>query len=737
MLKKTEKKITFQDNGKIKLFIVLLAAILIVMMFPRGESLESNVAVGSIWIKNDLIASKAFQVLKDPKVYKKEIDAAAASVYPVFVLNKKINRVVRDSIKNFNKFLLLTIDYQLKNDNIQEYIPRFLTSASFNKFKQIREAQFGDSLKTKSLKSIFKIILNMSKKIYRRGLLDTDYTSIGRDTIFLRVGKYERVVLPRTYFDDENVKEYIQSYLTSQIGADSELVSTVSEYAYHFIVPNIKFSKQLTDKAIKVAVDKVPKNEGIVNENERIVAKHDRITKEIKRKIESYRIEKGGNMSTLDMLEQNAGEFLHVLLILLPFIIYIFLFRKNIYHKTSHIFLITIIILFVSTLSFLVTSLDVSVPVKYFVLIPVAPMLLTIVFDSRVGFYSAVVVSLIGGGIQGNDYVFSVMNIVAGSLAAYSVRDMKNRTQIFRSFTMIFAGYFLTILAFGFERFAPIQNILIDSSFVAVNALISPALTYGVIIFVERIFHITTDLTLLELTDFNSTLLKDLAKKAPGTFTHSMTIGTLVESAAETIGANPILARVGAYYHDIGKSLTPEIFVENQMDNKNVHKGLLPEESARLIINHVTNGIELAKENNLPQEIIDFIPAHHGTMLVSYFYDNAVEKYGKENVNINDFRYPGPKPQTKETALLMLADVCESASRSIEDHDPQKVENMINNLIQQRIDNGQLVDSPLTFKDISLIKESFLNGLIGQHHKRIRYPNQEKMESSSNNASAE
>ncbi len=737
MDEKTEKKVSFQNSGKIKAIIVFITTILLVMMFPKGESIESHVSVGSIWINNDLIASKAFQVLKDPKVYKKEIDAATASVFPIFVLDKNVSTVVRDSIKNFNKFLLLTIDYQLKNQIVQPHAPLFLTSTAFNKFKQIREAQLGDSLKTKSLNKIFKIVLNLTRKVYRRGLLDQSYKSLKRDTMVIRVGKYERLVFPRTYFDDSNVKQFIESYLTSQIGNNQQLVTAVSEYVYHFITPDIKFSKKLTEEAIKAAINKVPKNEGIVNENERIVAKHDRITKEIKRKIESYRIEKGGNISTLDIIEQNVGKFLHILLILFPFMIYIFLFRKRIYNRTSHIFLIAIIILFVSGLAFLFTSLEVSVPVKYLVLLPVAPMLLTIVFDSRIGFYSSVVISLIIGGILGNDYVFSVMNIVAGSLAAYSVRDMKNRTQIFRSFTLIFSGYFLTILAFGLERFAPVKSILIDSSFAAVNALISPALTYGVIIFIERIFHITTDLTLLELTDFNSRLLKDLSQKAPGTFTHSMTIGALVESAAEKIGANPILARVGAYYHDIGKSVTAEMFVENQMDNKSVHEGLLPEESARLIINHVVKGIELAKENNLPQEVIDFIPAHHGTMLVSYFYDIAVEKYGKDKVNINDFRYPGPKPQTRETGLLMLADACESASRSIEAHDPKKVENMINNLIQQRIDNGQLDECPLTFKDIKIIKESFLSSLIGQHHKRIRYPNQELMENNSKNNIAE
>ena len=307
----TENKVSFWNSLKIKIITVLITTILIVMMFPQGESIESNVSVGSIWINKDLIASKPFRVLKDPKTYKAEIEAAKKSVYPVFVLDKSISKTVNDSINNFNKFLLLTINYQLKNKDVQPYTPQFLTPNSFNVFKQIRQAQLGDSLKTKSLKGIFEIIRGLSKKIYRRGLLDRDYESIGRDTIFLRVGKYERVVLARTYFDDANVKRFIQSYLKSQLGDNQKLITAVSEYVYHFIAPNIKFSKKLTKEAIKAAVDKIPLNDGIVNENERIVAKHDRITPEIKRKIESYRIAKGGNISTLNLIEQNEFDMIY------------------------------------------------------------------------------------------------------------------------------------------------------------------------------------------------------------------------------------------------------------------------------------------------------------------------------------------------------------------------------------------------------------------------------------------
>ena len=235
---------------------------------------------------------------------------------------------------------------------------------------------------------------------------------------------------------------------------------------------------------------------------------------------------------------------------------------------------------------------------------------------------------MIVGGLRGNDYVFALMNIVAGGLAAYTVRDIKNRTQIFRSFFYILVGYFVSIIAFSLERFASFDQMLISFAFASSNALISPVFTYGLIIFIEKIFKITTDLTLLELTDFNHPLLKDLAHKAPGTFNHSMIIGTLVETTAEAIGASPILARVGAYYHDIGKSIDPDSFVENQLKSENIHEGLKPEQSVELIKNHVIKGIDLAKKSGLPQEIIDFIPMHHGTMVISYFCEKAKQLYG-------------------------------------------------------------------------------------------------------------
>jgi putative nucleotidyltransferase with HDIG domain len=385
-------------------------------------------------------------------------------------------------------------------------------------------------------------------------------------------------------------------------------------------------------------------------------------------------------------------------------------------------------IVFISFIAFLFMQIDTVAPIEYLIFIPVVSMLLTIMFDSRVGFYGTIVVALICGGLRGNDYIFSVMHIVAGALSAYTVRDIKNRSQIYKSFYFILGAYLTGIIAFGFERFDSFDTILLNSLFAASNAIISPSLTFGLIIFIEKAFKITTDLTLFELTDFNNPLLRELAQQAPGTFTHSITMGNMVESAADLIGGRPTLARVGAYYHDIGKYLEPENFVENQLNNINVHENLEPLKSVDLIKNHVIKGIELAKKNGLPDEIVDFIPMHHGTMVISYFYEKAKQYYPEGTINIEDYRYSGPKPNTKETALLMLADACESAARAMSEPDPVKMENMVNNIIEQRIEDGQLDNSPLTFKEIKIIKDSFVSILLSQHHKRIRYPKQDELE---------
>ncbi|HAE87574.1 TPA: hypothetical protein DCG86_06080, partial [Candidatus Marinimicrobia bacterium] len=264
--------------------------------------------------------------------------------------------------------------------------------------------------------------------------------------------------------------------------------------------------------------------------------------------------------------------------------------------------------------------------------------------------------------------------------------------------------------------------------FAFINTVGSVLAAYGLVSVFERLLNITTDMTLLELTDLNKPLLKELAVKAPGTFNHSVMVGTLVDTVAEAIGANNLLARVGAYYHDIGKIAKSNYFAENQRDENRLEK-LKPHMAAKVVINHVRTGVELAEQYNLPKIVVDFIPMHHGTQIVKFFYDRAMDQAeDPAEVKESDFRYPGPKPNTKETALVMIAEACEAAIKALNKPTDSDIENRVNLIIKTRMDEGQLSDCPLTFHDITVIRESLIRQFISMYHHRPEYPGQQKSE---------
>lgn len=715
----------------LKLLLGFVTVIIIVMMFPKGESIEFEISEGAIWLYNDLIAPFSFPIKKSEEIYRNELREAEKTVYPVFVNTPENSQKSIDSLKNYSGYLLKVIDEQISTKPAPTASPTFLSTSSFSKFMNLRIKE-RNLLRTRDpdLKEIFIKAAAVLNSVYNKGVLSIDAGQELRDSIALRTGRIDRIEPIVKYLFLNQARTEIENEI-KKLNYSNDLEKALIEYSSHFIFPNLIYNENLTKEEIEQVKNNVSKYTGIVNENERIIAKHDRITKEAKLKIESYKEAKGEMISTEGIILQSIGKFIHIALLVALLVTYIYLFRKKIFYDNQKLIIISILLTFISFITFLVNQLPVQAPVQFLIFIPAASMLLTIIFDSRVGFYSTVIITLILGALRGNDYTFMAMNLIAGGISVYSVRDIKNRSQIFRSFLFILLGYFLSILAFGLESFSPYDSMLIEFAFATSNALISPVLTYGLLIFFERFFKITTDLTLLELSNFDRPLLRDLARKAPGTFNHSMTMGTIAEAAAERIGANPLLARVGAYYHDIGKTISPQNFVENQLNEQNVHENLKPEESVDLILNHVNAGIELAHENDIPQEIVDFIPMHHGTSAMTFFYEKAKKLYGDEKVNVNDFRYPGPKPNSKETAIVMLADGCESAVRSVREPDPVKVENVIGNIFKERTQDGQLEESPITLKDISKMKEEFLKILLGQHHKRIKYPKQEEMEKGS------
>ena len=711
-----------------KIALAFATVVLIAMMFPKGESIESEVSEGTVWLNDDLIAEISFPIIKSEEIYQSELRAAEKKVYPVFISNSGMIVKSIDSLKNYSNFLIEDLDNSANNDSIEIINSTFLSTSAFRIFQSIRLKE-RNLIKSGvyKLRNLFSAAGFVLDKVYKKGVLNINDGEETRDSIAIRVGNIDEIAQAVKFLFFNRAIEKIAKEI-KRFNYPDELEEALTEYTVHFLFPNLAYSEELTNEEIEQKTNNVSRYSGIVNENERIIAKHERISKEIKLKIESYKEAKGDTVAKEGLFLQFIGKFIHISLLLSLLTVYIMLFRKKIFYDNNKLILISLIFVSVSFSTFLINQIEVQAPIHFLIFLPAASMLFTIIFDSRMGFYCTVILALIAGALRGNDYSFATMNMIAGGLSVYTVRDIKNRSQIFRSFLIILLGYTLSIIAFGLERFAPVDSMLVEFAFAGSNALISPVLTYGVLIFFEKMFHITTDLTLLELSNYDRPLLKDLARKAPGTFNHSMTMGTMGETAAERIGANPMLARVGAYYHDIGKTITPQNYVENQLDNQNVHENLTPEESAQLIVSHVEEGVQLGKDNNLPQEILDFIPMHHGTTTMTYFYERAKKLYGDDKVIINDYRYPGPKPDSKETAIIMLADGCESAVRSIEEPDSDKVENVIDGIFNSRIDDGQLEDSPLTYSDITKMKEAFLSILLGQHHRRIRYPKQEEME---------
>lgn len=728
-------KSEFKADKLVKFFIGLVTVVLIVAMFPKYETIETDYTVGMVWSKEDLIAPFSFPIYKSEQVYKNELDEARNQVLPVFDLNTakaegQINWL--DSLNVFFANLKKVQDYQTeynKEKNLPEE-KRTTSESTLEKMKSGLNAAFTES-EWKSLTAELNVqaeidafkkkLIQSLNQVYDKRIIDLPKSQIASSRISFIKNKIEETIDLNDVRDIEEVDRILNNDFGS-FYKNNELASSSFKISKLYIYPDFTYNKEETDKIVTSVTEAVPKTFGIVRENERIVSKHEPINEVTKLKLESYKRIRNEQMGSQDFYMQQIGRFLFVFTMIFLIGIFLYKMRESIFNDNLKLILISTIILLQCLLSYLSLHLKINYPIEYLIFVPVAAMLLTIIFDSRVAVYIIIVICILVSAVRGGDYDILIPNFCAAVLVVYSVRDIKNRSQIFVSMIYILIGYFVSILAIGFERYDDFSVIRSQLYIAAFNSLLSPILAYGLLIFYERVFRVATDLVFLELSDFNHPLLRELSAKAPGTFHHSIVMGNLSEQAAKEIGANQILARVGCYYHDIGKVVNPEYFVENQMDS-NKHEELNPSLSAKTIIAHVKNGIRLAERYRLPKEIIDFIPMHHGTNLVSYFYEKARTDEGEVDTSHEYiYRYPGPKPQTKETGIVMLADSTEAATRTIEEPTPAKIETQINEIIRARFLDGELDECDLTLKDLIKIKQSFLRTLIGIHHHRIRYP---------------
>lgn len=726
---------TLTKDVALKAGIVLGLIVLLGLLFPRGETIEPETKVGVIWAHADLLAPFSFPIMRDEQEYKMEVAEAQAKVYPVFERDTKIAELQLEELDAFFSRLQETLKTRaqyhasLSRDDSLSFAQ--LSSQLGIKFSE-REWDILSRLNHAGLAEMHHTVRRLSEKYLQTGVLDVEKKTLHQPHIAMRKGTEEEVLSVSTFLGDNEVVSRLDADLIAFYKRDNDTVRVAHKIGVMHQTPNVRFNEAATELSMKGAIESVPRTAGFVEEGERIVGKNERVTAEIKQKLASLqksRVERGGVSSGP---VQFLGIVLHVAIILTLFGIYLHLFRKHIFWSNRKLALIGLLILMEGFFAYLTRVINITSPVEYLIFVPAASMLLTIIFDSRVGFYGTAIMAFLAAGIRGNDYDVAIASLVAGALSVYTVRDVRNRSQIIRSVGFIFLGYALTILALGMERIEPWSNMLEALTFALANSIISPVLTFGLLIFFEQFFRVTTDLTLIELGHFNHPLLKMLSEKAPGTYHHSMTMASLAEAAASAVGANEVLARVGAYFHDIGKVEKPTYFVENQRGTRNRHDKLAPRMSSLIIQNHVKKGMMLAREHNLPEVVVDFIPQHHGTTRIDYFYrkalmlaDSSDDETKIDEINDQDYRYPGPKPQTKETGILMLADSIEAAARTLDDPSPQKLEVLIDDLFKKRFEEGELDECPLTLKDLTKIKKAFLGVLVGIYHGRVKYPEDE------------
>lgn len=486
--------------------------------------------------------------------------------------------------------------------------------------------------------------------------------------------------------------------------------------------PNLIYDRQQTEQLKELAEENVSDVYIYrqVKKNEKILSRGEKVTKEDLLKLREITQRTGANK-----FPTTVGIFLFSLLFLSIITISYKFYNPKFYQDISRLLLVSLVIVVIVT----ITKFIIISPLPSY-LIPVAMggMLIGMLISFPVAIKVAIFLSILVGIMIGDNVLPAICFLTGSITGSLAVRDVRKRSQLLKAGLLVGEIQFLTLFSLGLF-FNISHTYFIREGLIALsNGLFSSFLVLGLLPILEHGFKITTNIRLLELSDLNHPLLKELLLKAPGTYHHSLIVSNLAEQAAETVGANPLLARVGGYFHDIGKLEKPEYFSENQMQEKDKsrHEKLTPSMSSLIIINHVKKGLELAHKYKLPPAIIDFIEQHHGTSLVYYFYHKALENKGEEEIKEEQFRYPGPKPQTKEVAIVSLADAVEAATRSLQEPTPARIKGLVKEIINNKFVEGELGECELTLKDLNKISEVFTRMILSIHHVRVEYPGEKK-----------
>lgn len=744
-----------------QLSILISLTIILSLFFQRGRSLQYSYNIDDI-AREPIIAPYNFPILKSKSTLEEDLNNALKA--EPFIFSRK-QEIVDNQTSNLSSFFQLTNEIRLANKDLFNSRNLVYDYRYTDKFQEAKSIASSDSaaLSQKviefyklysfaqdkedwniflmpipqggpqfSLKEFQEDILQICRNRWAIGILDIKESIIISDQLAIDNGDIPTLYNLSELNDLNEAWTEAKKEITSIYGDENDIRRELGyDLIIEFMIPNLVYDKETTERRQNASLDRVPRSKGIVLKDEMIVNANQRITEEDLQKLQSLAVEISKENRTLgikDSIITYIGRLLIIGILISYFFTFLLIYRSHIFEKWQLLLVIAFIYVFIIVIAnIFVYQLDFS---EFLIPVTVAAMLLTILFDARIGFMGTTSIVLLVGIMIGNDLEFIVTGLFMSSIAMYTVRRIRTRSKFITAIFSLMGASIIAVLSHGLFMGHNVSTMGVDLTYLLVNSIFAPIITYGLIIILEVSFGITTDLSLIELLDFNHPLLKRLQQEANGTFNHSVVVGNLAEACADAINARSLLCRVGAYYHDLGKMERPEYYIENQFMGDNKHDSLTPAMSAKIIRKHVIDGLKLAKDYGLPKLVSDFIPMHHGTSRVEYFYRMALEAAKDTNEKVDDsaYRYPGPKPNTKETGILMICEAVEAAVRSIKEPDILKIDTMVDKVIKGRLNDGQLDECPLTLDDLRKIKgtvdgnSGMLPVLRGIYHIRIEYP---------------
>ncbi len=685
------KKLLTQLNHSYHLFYLVMVFIagigLIFLVFPAESRFKYEFQKGSPWQHETLIAPFNFAILKTEAEIKTEKDSVLKSYFPYFISDTLIeNAKVKDFTLATEK--LAAINQEFRQLKIGQKLPPVLQSI------------YETGILPQSIDS-YKELAGKAALIEIRG----------KNAIKIPIWKAHSIKTAYQAFNDTIQK------LTGRYFQDLVQKISLSDY----ITENLAYDEPINRQEKKQLLDKLSSTKGMVQAGERIIFQGDLVGQGKYVILESlkqaYETKRGNNMEYFLVI---TGRIILISIFMVLMFLYLLFYRRELFeHKRKMLFIILMMVLmvFLAGLSTKIRLINI-----YMVPLAILPILVRIFFDSRTAIFSLMMTTLIIGYFAPNSYEYIILQMIAGIIAVFTLNKLHKRSHLVISALAVFLAYSVVFVSMALVQEGTIATIDWKSLEWFGFSSMMIFITYPLIYIFEKIFGFVSDVTLIELSNTNQPLLRKLAEEAPGTFQHSLQVANLAEAVIFKIGGNPFLVYAGGLYHDIGKTKQSEFFIENQAVGMNPHDNIDHLKSAGIIIDHVTYGVQLARKYKLPEILISFITTHHGTTQTNYFY----KMYQKENpgkeIDTKQFSYPGPLPQNKEMAVLMLTDGIEAAARSLKEKSVETFREMIEMMVEQKIKSNQLIDADLTFREISILKSTLLEKLVNIYHVRIEYP---------------